>query len=153
MSESPKVSSRFQIIMKKLLIIFLTAGIAGLSVADIQAPPGSKYGSLRKLSRALANVVYGVTEVPVQWARSEMEGGASEQVAYGTVYSAGKTLARLGYGIYELITFPLPTYKEGYRPPYHPKIREATHPSTGFLEFPPEVGFISGVQHTRSQVQ
>lgn len=139
--------------MKKLLILFLTAGIAGLSMADIQAPPGQKYGSLRKLSRALANIVYGVTEIPVQWARSEQEGGASEQFAYGTVYGSGKTLARLGYGIYELITFPFPTYKGGYLPPYHPDAREATHPSTGFLEFPPEVGFISGVVHSRTSVQ
>ena len=139
--------------MKKLLLLFLTAGIAGLSVADIQSPPGAKYGSIRKLSRAVANIVYGVTEVPVQWQRSEIEGGASEQVAYGTLYGGGKTLARLGYGIYELITFPFPSYKGGYRPPYEPAVREATHPSTGFLEFPPEVGFISGVVHTRSQIQ
>lgn len=139
--------------MKKLLILLLTAGIAGLSMADIQAPPGAKYGPFRKLSRALANLVYGVTEIPVQWARSEEEGGASEQVAYGTVYGSGKTLARFGYGIYELITFPFPSYKGGWRPPYHPEQRESTHPSTGFLEFPPEVGFISGVQHNRAQVQ
>ncbi|HEX2750070.1 MAG TPA: exosortase system-associated protein, TIGR04073 family [Verrucomicrobiales bacterium] len=139
--------------MKKLLLLFLTAGIAGLSVADIQAPPGAKFGPLRKLSRALANIVYGVTEVPVQMSRSVEEGGGSEAASYGLVYGGGKSLARLGYGIYELITFPLPTYKGGYRPPYHPAIREATHPSTGFLEFPPEVGFISGVQHNRTQVQ
>ena len=139
--------------MKKLLIILLTAGIAGLSMADIQAPPATKYGPLRKLSRAVANIVYGVTEIPVQWARSEQEGGNSEQVGYGTIYAGGKVLARLGYGIYELITFPFPTYKGGYFPAYHPSLREATHPSTGFLEFPPEVGFISGVQHCRTQVQ
>ena len=139
--------------MKKLLILVLTAGIAGLSMADIQAPPAQKYGPLRKLSRALANIVYGSTEIPVQWMRSEQEGGASEQFAYGTVFAGGKTLARLGYGIYELITFPFPTYKGGFRPPYHPDVRESTHPSTGYLEFPPEVGFISGVQNTRTSVQ
>ena len=122
-------------------------------MADFQAPPAAKYGSLRKLSRALANIVYGVTEIPVQMVRSDQEGGSSEAFAYGSVYGTGKTLARLGYGIYELITFPLPTYKGGFRPPYAPGIREATHPSTGFLEFPPEVGFISGVQHSRTQVQ
>jgi putative exosortase-associated protein (TIGR04073 family) len=143
----------FHPIMKKLLILLLTAGIAGLSMADIQAPPGQKYGPLRKLSRGLANIVYGVTEIPTQWALSEEEGGASEQFAYGTVFGGGKTIARLGYGVYELITFPFATYKGTYRPPYHPDTREATHPRTGFLEFPPEVGFISGVQHTRSQVQ
>ena len=139
--------------MKKLLILLLTFGIAGLSMADFQAPPGAKYGPVRKLSRALANIVYGVTEIPVQMVRSDIEGGNSEAASYGTLFGTGKTLARLGYGIYELITFPLPTYKGGYRPPYPPSRREATHPSTGFLEFPPEVGFISGVQHCRTQVQ
>ena len=139
--------------MKKTLILLLTIGIAGISMADFQAPPAAKHTVLRKLSRALANIVYGVTEIPVQWVRSDYEGGSSEAAAYGTVYGGGKTLARLGYGIYELITFPFPSYKGGFRPPYNPEIREATHPSTGFLEFPPEVGFISGVQHCRVQVQ
>ena len=129
----------FDPIMKKLILILLTAGIAGLSVADIQAPPMQKYGPLRKLSRAVANIVYGITEIPVQWALSEEQGGASEQVAYGTIYGGGKTIARFGYGVYELITFPCRTYKGTYLPPYHPDAREATHPRTGFLEFPPEV--------------
>ena len=139
--------------MKKLLILVLTAGIAGISMADIQEPPGARHGALRKLSRGLANIIYGVTEIPVQMVRSEHEGANGEKAAYGAVFGAGKTLARLGYGIYELITFPVPTYKETYRAPYHPDNREATHPSKGFLEFPPEVGFISGVQHNRNQIQ
>jgi putative exosortase-associated protein (TIGR04073 family) len=139
--------------MKKILILALTAGIAGLSMADIQEPPGSKHSPLRKLSRALANIVYGVAEVPVQMVRSEHEGHNGEKASYGAVYGAGKTMARFGYGIYELITFPFPTYKDTYRPPYHQKNREETQPSRGFLEFPPEVGFISGVQNNRTQIQ
>ncbi len=139
--------------MKKLLILVLTAGIAGISMADIQEPPGAKHGVLRKLSRGLANIFYGVTEIPVQLARSDQEASNGEKVAYGPVLGAGKTLARLGYGIYELITFPLPTYKDSFRPPYHPDNREETHPRRGFLEFPPELGFISGVQGNRAQVQ
>ena len=138
--------------MKKLALIILTAGIAGLSMADIQAPPGSKYGSVRKLSRALANICYGVTEIPVMWEQTEYEGGSTEQNSYALVYAGGKTIARVGFGVYELITWPFRTYKGGYRPPYQPEIREATHPTTGYLEFPPEVGFISGVQHCRTQV-
>ena len=139
--------------MKKLLLILLTAGIAGVGTADIQSPPGYKHGMLRKLSRAVANLAYGSTEIPVQWSRSELEGGGSEQVGYGTVYGAGKTVARVGYGLFELVTFPFPAYKGTYRPPYAMGIREAYHPSTGLLEFPPEVGFISGIVHCRTQVQ
>jgi hypothetical protein len=51
------------------------------------------------------------------------------------------------------VTFPWPAYKGTYRPPYAPQLREEYHPSTGLLEFPPEVGFISGVVHNRSQIQ
>ncbi len=138
--------------MKKLLILVLTAGIAGISMADFQAPPASKYGSIRKLSRGLANICYGVTEIPVMWEKTEFTGGSTEQSSYGLIYSGGKTIARFGFGVFEVITFPFPAYKGGYRPPYGPDIREATHPHTGYLEFPPEVGFVSGVQHCRTQV-
>jgi putative exosortase-associated protein (TIGR04073 family) len=139
--------------MKKFLLILLTAGIAGIGTADIQSPPAYKHGMLRKLSRAVANLGFGYTEIPVQWARSEIEGGASELVSYGTVYGVGKTVARVGYGLFELVTFPFPAYKGTYRAPYAPAIREEYHPSTGLLEFPPEVGFISGVVHNREQIQ
>jgi putative exosortase-associated protein (TIGR04073 family) len=138
--------------MKKLMLILATAAIAGLSTADIQAPPAEKHGVLRKLSRAVSNIVYGVAELPTQWVKSEFEGGTSEQAGYGTVYGAGKTLARLGFGVYELVTFPVPTYKGTFRAPYPESIREATHPQTGFFEFPPEVGFISGTQINRYSV-
>lgn len=152
-SGAPIRSVHRSLFMKKFLLILLTAGIAGIGTADIQSPPAYKHGMLRKLSRAVANLGFGYTEIPVQWARSEIEGGASEQVAYGTIYGAGKTVARVGYGLFELVTFPFPAYKGTYRPPYAPAIREAYHPSTGLLEFPPEVGFISGVVHNRTQVQ
>lgn len=152
-SGSPISSTHRSLFMKKFLLILLTAGIAGIGTADIQSPPAYKHGMLRKLSRAVANLGFGYTEIPVQWARSEIEGGASEQVSYGTIYGAGKTVARVGYGLFELVTFPFPAYKGTYRAPYAPGIREEYHPSTGLLEFPPEVGFISGVVHNREQVQ
>ena len=61
--------------MRKLLLITLTIGFAIPAQADIQAPPGSKYSSSRKLGRAVANILYGVTEVPEQMVRkSETEG-------------------------------------------------------------------------------
>lgn len=137
--------------MKKLFLILLTAGIAGISVADIQAPPGETQGPLRKLSRGLANIIYGVTEVPTQWSKSMKTGGSSEAAGYGTVLGVTKTVARFGYGIFEVVTFPVPVYKGTFKAPYHPDHRESTHPLSGFSEMPPEVGFISGTQACRSQ--
>ncbi len=137
--------------MKKTILILLTTAIAGLSMADIQAPPQEKNGPLRKLSRALSNLVYGATEIPTQWQKSTREGGNSEAAGYGTVLGVSKTIARVGFGVFELVTFPFPAYKGTYRPAYPESARESTHPSTGFLEFPPELGFVSGGQVNREQ--
>lgn len=136
--------------MKKLLLIFLTAGIATMSMADFQAPPGSKYTRIRKLSRALANLVYGANELPNQWEKSTRAGGNSEAASWGTLHAGQKILTRVGYGLYELVTFPFPTYKGGFRPAYYTK--EAINPYRGYQEFPPEVGFTSGIAPCREQV-
>lgn len=137
--------------MKKTILILMTVGIAGLSMADFQAPPAEKNGHIRKLSRALSNMIYGITEIPNSWAKVNREEGGSAAASYGTINGARKTVARLGFGIFELVTFPFPAYKGTYKAPYAPSIRESTHPSTGYLEFPPEWGFVSGVQHNREQ--
>lgn len=137
--------------MKKTILILLTVGIAGLSMADFQAPPAEKNGPIRKLSRAISNIVYGVTEIPNQFLKTDREEGGPAAGSYGLVHGTRKTVARLGFGIFELVTFPFPVYKDGYRQPYPERLRESTHPSTGYLEFPPELGFVSGVQHTRGQ--
>jgi putative exosortase-associated protein (TIGR04073 family) len=135
--------------MKKLLLILLTAGIATMSMADFQAPPGSRYTRIRKLSRALANLVYGLTELPTAWEKSNKLGGNSEAASYGTLLAAHKTVTRVGYGLYELVFFPLPMYKNSYRQPYYTK--DAMNPYRGYQEFPPEVGFISGSVPCRDQ--
>ena len=137
--------------MKKFILILATASIAGLSCADIQAPPAEKHTFVRKLSRAVSNIVYGVSEMPNSFAKTELDGGTAE-TSYAVIHGAGKTAARLGYGLYELVTFPFPSYKQGYRAPYEPIVRASTHPATGFMEFPPEVGFVSGTAANRYQV-
>ena len=65
--------------MRKLLLITLTIGFAIPAQADIQAPPGTKYSSSRKLGRAVANILYGVTEIPEQMVRkSETEAAVQD---------------------------------------------------------------------------
>ncbi len=137
--------------MKKFILILATISIAGLSSADIQAPPAEKNTFVRKLSRSISNIFYGISEMPNSYAKTEIDGGTAE-FSYATVHGAGKTLARLGYGLYELVTFPFPSYKGTYRAPYEPAVRASTHPATGFMDFPPEVGFVSGVMSNRYQV-
>ena len=55
--------------MRKLLLITLALGFGVPVQADIQAPPGSKYTSSRKLGRAISNILYGVVEIPEQIVR------------------------------------------------------------------------------------
>ena len=53
--------------MRKLILIVSIFALSGATYADIQAPPGAQYNSSRKLGRALANIFYGVTEIPEQF--------------------------------------------------------------------------------------
>ena len=52
--------------MRKLILIVSVLALSGSAYADIQAPPGAQYNSSRKLGRALANIFYGITEIPEQ---------------------------------------------------------------------------------------
>jgi putative exosortase-associated protein (TIGR04073 family) len=137
--------------MKSRILLMLVGALTlgSLAFGDIQSPPAGRWTWSRKLSRALATIAYGTTESPVLWARSERaEGGNTayaRQVGEGTV----RSIVRLGYGLYELVTFPFPTYKGTYRPPYYVKSdKDYWH---GYDEFPPQVGFIGEANYSRTQ--
>lgn len=137
--------------MKKLSLVLVTLAVVGYSVigsvtADIQDPPAGRYGPVRKLSRAVSNMLYGITEVPNQWARVTLAEGGTAAAGYGTINGAVRTVRRFGYGIYELFTFPFPAYKGGYRVPY---TSNYVNPESGLNEFPPELGFMSDAEYGR----
>ncbi len=141
--------------MKKLFVIASTmAALSGMVVADIQAPPGSTYTATRKLGRSLSNIVYGFMEIPEQIVRKNDAYGRKAGSTYGAVDGTSRALRRLGYGCYELITFTCPTYRGTFKPPYERcgednRIEMNVH--DGLSEFPPELGFESGFQHSRTQ--
>ncbi len=137
--------------MKKRTIIFLVAVLTfgSLAIADIQSPPGHQFGWSRKLSRALANIVYGSTEILVTWQRSNRDGGSSQAFTDAAVEGSKRTLVRAGYGIFELATFPVPSYKITYRPPF--KHKGAIDPWYGYDEFPPQLGIASQAGYSRVQ--
>ena len=141
--------------MKKLFIIVSTfAVLSGLVSADIQAPPGSTYTSSRKLGRAISNIVYGFIEIPEQIVRKDEQYGCKAGATYGAVDGTNRALRRLGYGFYELFTFTCPTYRGSFKPPYErcgEDNRIEMNPHDGLSEFPPELGFDGGWEHTRSQ--
>ncbi len=119
---------------------------ASLAMADIQAPPASEYGPTRKLGRGLSNIAFGSTEVLDSWAAVNFSEGNSAAWSYGLVRGVGRMFARLGYGVYETVLFPFPTYKGSYRQPYRSEIPWL---KSGYSEFPPELGFETRYNYVR----
>ncbi len=142
--------------MKKLITIsFALIATVVSAHADIQAPPGSKYTSTRKLGRAVSNILYGFSEIPESITRVSKKDGSKAAWSYGLVQGTHKAYKRLGYGFHELFTFRCPTYKGTFKPPYEKcgaDNRIEMDPSQGFSEFPPELGanthyYTSSQQH------
>jgi len=122
-------------------------GIVSLAYADIQAPPKSQYTNVRKLSRGLANVLYSWTELPNAIVQSnERQGQATENVVYGIVTGLERTGVRIAYGLYEVVNFNRPIYKDSFRPPYASR---KYAPISGYEEFPGQIGFLSTVNYVR----
>ncbi len=122
--------------------------------ADIQAPPGSKYTSSRKLGRALGNILYGVMEIPEQIVRKTEADGRTAGWSHGVVDGTRRALKRMSYGFYELVTFHCPTFHGTFKPPYTrcgADDRIEMNPREGLSEFPPELGVESYFRHSRSQ--
>ncbi len=140
--------------MKKLLVIASSfAALCSVAVADIQASPGSTYTSARKLGRGISNILYGFIEIPEQIVRKDEQYGR-KALPYGVVDGTGRALRRLGYGFYEVFTFTCPTYRGTFKPPYErcgEDNRIQMNPHDGLSEFPPELGFDGGYQHSRTQ--
>ena len=124
--------------MKKLLLALSVVALAAPAMADIQDPPLNDYGPTRKLGRAVSNILYGSTEFPHSIALINEREGNSAAASYGILKGVGRTVFRLGSGVYELFTFPFPTYRGSFRPPYRSNIPWI---HGGYTEFPPELGW------------
>src|SRR4051794_41852075 len=104
--------------MKTLLTLVILAGLSSLSLADIHDPPLNDQGPTRKLGRGIANIAFGVTEIVQTPAEINEREGNSAAASYGVVRGFGRFFVRLGMGVYEVTTFPFPTTRASYRPPY-----------------------------------
>ena len=136
--------------MKKTVLTLLFLGVASLAIADIQAPIGDRYGAIRKLTRGIANIFYGIHEVPANWSRTVQTDGGVAAASTGLGKGVEKTIVRLGYGVYEVVTFPFPIHKGGYKDPYY--LKRDINPYAGYEEYPPQMGFISEAEYVRNQV-
>jgi putative exosortase-associated protein (TIGR04073 family) len=135
------------IFMKILLSALTVLSLSAIALADIHDPPMNDQGPTRKLGRGLANIAFGVTEIfETPASINEREGNAAA-ASYGVVKGLGRFFFRFGKGVYEVATFPFPTYKESYRPPYK---LDPPWIQGGYEEFPPEVGFETRFNYVRS---
>lgn len=137
--------------MKRLLPLLLLLLVTAVTCyADIQDPPANDYGPTRKFSRALANIfpLTALTEIPNTIAMVNEREGNSTAATYGVVQGVGRYFLRFGFGWYELVTFPFPTYKGSYRPFYRDNIPWI---HGGFEEFPPELGFKSKYNYSQQE--
>ncbi len=123
--------------MKKLLALALVFGAAAqFAFGDIQDPPGNDYGPTRKLGRGLANM-FIPTEIPDSIARVNKYEGNNAAATYGVLRGVGRTVERNWVGLFEVLTFPFPVWRQGYQPILPSNIHWK---HTGFAEFPPELG-------------
>lgn len=141
--------------MKRAFVIAtVLLSFAGFAAADIQAPPGSTYTASRKLGRAIANILYGFEEIPEQMFRKNQQYGRKASWSYGIVDGSRRAWKRFGYGFYELFTFAIPTYRGTFKQPYQrcgEDHRIEMNPHDGLSEFPPELGFETYFDHSRTQ--
>ncbi len=132
--------------MKLPLVLFLSAGFAASSLADIQDPPAADYGPTRKLARGLGNMAFGWAEIPVTIGRINTEEGNAAGASYGVVKGTGRAFARFGVGFYEALLWPFPVYKGTYYPVLRSEIPWIHR---GYSEFPPELGNESKYPYVR----
>jgi putative exosortase-associated protein (TIGR04073 family) len=136
--------------MKTLLCSLLLAAMATACFADIQDPPANDYGPTRKLSRALANIIppFAFTEVFTTIGEVNNREGNSAAATYGVVQGFGRFFARMGFGWYEFVTWPIPTYKGTYRPFYRDNVPWI---HGGFEEFPPELSWKTQYDYSQQE--
>lgn len=114
--------------------------------ADIQDPPAHEYGPTRKLGRGLSNVLFGISELPVQIARVNSREGNAAALSYGIVRGIGRSYWRLHTGLWEMLSFPLPRNRGTYYPILPSSIQNV---HGGYEEFPPELGNESKYPYVR----
>jgi putative exosortase-associated protein (TIGR04073 family) len=133
--------------MKRLLSLVLVSMLVAPAFADIQDPPANDHGPTRKLGRGLANIAFGITELSVRPNMINERHGNSAAWSYGVVQGFGRFFARIGYGIYDVTTFPFASTRSSYRPPYKSNIPWI---HGGMEEFPPELGWETRYRYTRA---
>jgi putative exosortase-associated protein (TIGR04073 family) len=132
--------------MKTLLLLASLVVFAGSAFADIQDPPGNDYGPTRKLGRGLSNLLFAPAEIVVTVTTVNTNEGNSATAGYGVVRGVGRSAMRRLTGLVEILTFPIPIWRESYCPMLPPDV---PYIHAGYAEFPPELGQESKYPYVR----
>ena len=132
-----------------VLIALAAFSLVGSASADIQSPPGHHYNWSRKLSRGLGNMVFSPMEYATRWRYTNAESGPLAAISDAAIEGSKRSVVRLVTGAYEILTFPFPTWKLTYRPPFYRK--EYVDNWWGYTEFPQDFGQMTQTTYSRSQ--
>ena len=132
--------------MKNFIALLLAFGLARIVVADIQDPPSNDYGPTRKLGRGLSNFFLATAEIPVTIAKINKDEGNAAAAGYGVVRGLGRAATRHIAGFLEMVTWPVPAWRQSYSPLLRSDIPWI---HAGYPEFPPELGNESKYPYVR----
>ena len=133
--------------MKRIFSFLLIAALATTAYADIQDPPMNDQGPTRKLGRGISNIFFSPTDIISTACKIQEREGNNAAASYGIVKGVGSFFFRVGAGWYDVITFPFPTYKGSYRPPFK---LDVPWINGGHSEFPAELGWQSKFNYVRT---
>jgi putative exosortase-associated protein (TIGR04073 family) len=92
--------------MKKILPVLL--------ILLLFAPSAHAGDPLRKLSRGFVNILTSPLEYGVQFQATTARMNGFMAIPYTLVTGTGAMLVRIGSGVYDIVTFPIP-FPEGYK--------------------------------------
>jgi putative exosortase-associated protein (TIGR04073 family) len=118
-AEAPtRYSERMKAKLLGLLLVFaLLLPFRAVAETD-EAPRGQN--ALRKFGRGIANVLFGIVEVPNQITKVTSEHGGGAGATYGVGKGFVRWMGREFTGVYDIVTFPVP-FPKGYKPIMHPE--------------------------------
>ena len=130
--------------MKKALKLFLVMFmLASVSVPAMAVEELDASGPLTKLGRGIANVAFCPLELLKQPYDVNQDMGAIPALTYGVLRGVCFTIARIGVGVADIITFPMPLpgctddpedYGWGYGPMMRPAwVMDLEHNPYGFF--------------------
>jgi putative exosortase-associated protein (TIGR04073 family) len=115
--QSPRISVRAAYLGVAALVVLALPATA----ADEQnGQQTGQYSATRKLGRGVASIVYGMLEVPGNMVQEGKVNGPLYGATVGFFLGAGKMVARIPVGFYEVVTAPF-AVPAGYEPILEPE--------------------------------